>query len=83
MDAFMYEASAELFPSRRYAKTAREQYRRFRTAAEAIQFIMEEVPSSWLNGSLLEVNERRYDGAGIRRLYEANDYPLQRRQAAA
>jgi len=83
MDRFNYSAAAELFPSRRYAKTARDQYRRFRTAAEAIQYIVEDVPASWLNGSLLEVDERRYDGAGIRALYESDAYPLERQRAAA
>lgn len=83
MENFPYTASAELYPSRRYAKSAREQYRRFKTAAEAIQFIMEDVPGTWLIGSFLEVNERRYDGDAIRALYQAEGYPLQRQQVAA
>ena len=83
MADFDYGASAELYPSRRYAKSAREQYRRFRTAADAIQFIMEDVPGSWLIGSYLEVNERRYDGDAIRGLYESARYPLARQRAAA
>ena len=78
-----YGASAELYPSRRYAKSASQQYRRFKTAAEAIQFIMEDVPGSWLIGSFLEVDERRYDGDGIRALYESENYPLARQRAAA
>lgn len=83
MDTFNYGASAELYPSRRYAKSASQQYRRFKTAAEAIQFIMEDVPGTWLIGSFLEVNERRYDGDAIRALYEASGYPLTRESAAA
>ncbi|MDB5540792.1 MAG: hypothetical protein JWQ89_2519 [Devosia sp.] len=83
MDTFNYDAPAELYPSRRYAKSARDQYRRFKTAAEAIQFIMEDVPGSWLIGSFLEVNERRFDGDAIRSLYEAAGYPLPRQKAAA
>lgn len=83
MDNFNYHAAAELYPSRRYAKSARDQYRRFTTAAAAIQFMMEDVPSSWLIGSFLEVGDRRYDGPAIRALYEAAAYPLPRQQAAA
>lgn len=83
MDSFNYGASAELYPSRRYAKSSRDQYRRFKTAAEALQYIMEDVPGSWLNGSFLEVDERRYDGDGIRSLYESAAYPLLRQQVAA
>ncbi len=37
--------------------------------------MMEDVPASWLIGSFLEVDERRYDGAAIRALYEAEAYP--------
>ncbi len=35
MDDFNHAAAAELYPSRRYAKSARDQYRRFKTAADA------------------------------------------------
>jgi len=83
VENFSYTSSAELYPSRRYAKSAREQYRRFKTAAEAIQYIMEDRPAAWLIGSFLEVDERRYDGEAIRALYAADGYPLQRQQAAA
>jgi hypothetical protein len=83
MAVFDYDATAELFPSRRYAKSPRDQYRRFRTAAQALRYIMEDAPGSWLIGSLLEVDEKRYDAAGIRALYEADAYPLPRRQVAA
>lgn len=83
MDNFNYAAAAELYPSRRYAKSARDQYRRFKTAAEAIQFIAEEMPAHWLLGSFLEVEEKRYDGNAIRALYESAAYPLPRRRAAA
>jgi hypothetical protein len=83
MTQFDYGARAELYPSRRYAKTSQEMYRRFRTAAEAIQFIMEEKPATWLVGSYLEVAERRYDGEAIRNLYLSDAYPLPRRQQAA
>jgi hypothetical protein len=78
-----YQASAELYPSRRYAKSARDQYRRFGTAAEAIQYIMEDVPAPGLMGSFLEVDDRRYDGDAIRALYESAAYPLPRQRAAA
>jgi hypothetical protein len=83
VDNFSYTASAELYPSRRYAKSPRAQYRRFKTAAEAIQYMMEDRPAAWLVGSFLEVKGRRFDGAAIRALYEADAYPLERQQAAA
>lgn len=83
MDKFNYAASAELYPSRRYAKSQQTQYRRFRSAADAIRYMIEDMPSSWLAGSVLEVDEKRFEGAAIRALYDAAGYPLERQTLAA
>lgn len=72
-----YSTPAELFPSRRYAKSL-ARYRRFPSAAEAVRYVMEEQPESWLVGSTLDIDGRRYEGKAIRALYEADDYPLAR-----
>jgi hypothetical protein len=81
--AFDYGTEAELFHAR--SRTARRQpvgYRRFTKAAEAIRFAIEELAPELLLGSVLEVDEKRYDSHGIRRLYGSADYPLARRKAA-
>jgi hypothetical protein len=83
MPAFDYAAMAELYPSRRFAKSQTTQYRRFNTAAEALRFIVEEMPAKWLAGSYLEVDEKRFEGAAIRALYDAEAYPLERQMVAA
>lgn len=83
MQKFNYHAPAELYPSRRFAKSSQSLYRRFGTATDAIQHLMEELPSLAVAGAILEVDENRYDGAAIRRLYESSDYPLPRRAKAA
>ncbi len=84
MSTFDYACSAELFPTRgRKARRAPMGYRRFDRAAEAIRFAIEELPPEALLGAHLEVDEQRFDGAGIRRLYESADYPLPRRAAVA
>jgi hypothetical protein len=82
MTGFDYGAEAELFPTRnRKSKRRPIGYKRFARAADAIRFAIEEIPPEFLLGAHLQVDEERYDGQGIRRLYESTDYPLVRRAA--
>jgi hypothetical protein len=53
-------------------------YKRFKTAAAAIRFAIEELPSSLLAAAALEVGDHRYDAQQIRKLYDASAYPLKR-----
>ena len=88
---FDYSTVAELFPSRSEAELIpargrrhrREPvgYGRFARAADAIRFAIEELPPALLPDARLEVDEKIFDCAGIRRLYESNEYPLARRTA--
>jgi hypothetical protein len=79
MATFDYTLEAELFPTRS-RKTGRPAfgYRRFARAADAIRFAIEELPPELLLGAFLEVDESRFDGVAIRRLYEDRSYPLAR-----
>jgi hypothetical protein len=77
---FDYGVAAELFMARRKGGARQPlSYRRFATAAEAIRFAIEELPAVRALGAWMQVGDERFDGDDIQRLYESDDYPLQRR----
>jgi hypothetical protein len=73
--SFDYGAPAELFLSRP-TKGRREKYRCFTTAAEAIRYAVEDLPSLRALGAWLQVGDERFNSDDIQRLYEGSDYPL-------
>ena len=78
LNGFDYNAPAELYPSRIKKGRGRITYKRFDTAAQALRFAIEEIPSAVLLGAYLEVNEARFSDQEIRALYDADAYPLKR-----
>ena len=83
LNGFDYGAAAELFPSRSKAAKSRAKYMRFDTAAEAVRFLVEELPTAALLGAYLVVDERRFGVEEIRYLYENAGYPLARSATVA
>lgn len=82
MTAFEYRDEAELFSVGSWRSKGRAvRYRRFAIAADAVRFAIEELGRKHLVGVYLEVNEQRFDSAGIRRLYDSDNYPFARRPA--
>ena len=80
---FDYNTEAELYSAmKQKIRRSPLAYKRFPRSADAIRFAIEELPSRLLIGTYLEVDEERYQGKDIRRLYESADYPLARRVAA-
>lgn len=77
MSKFNYDAPAELFPAPT-RKTKKGKYRRFDTAADAIRYVVEELPAPMVSGTILETENERLAGDAIRALYDSDDYPLKR-----
>ena len=75
---FDYTAPAELFPARNRKVKQVVKYRRFDSAADAIQFAIEQLPPPQLLGAFIEVDEERLSHGQIRDLYDSTDYPLKR-----
>ena len=76
---FDYGLAAELFMGRRKGRARQPlSYRRFATAAEAIRFAVEELPAVRALGAWMQVGDERFDSDDIQRLYDSDDYPLQR-----
>jgi hypothetical protein len=76
---FDFDAGAELFVAHRRRSA---EYLRFDRAADAIRFAIEELPPQSLLAAHLEVEEGRFGGRDIRRLYDGADFPLARRGTA-
>ena len=83
MADFEYRNEAELFSVTSWKSKGRAVgYLRFSIAAGAFRFAIEELGRKHLAGVCLEVDEERFDGTGIRRLYDSDDYPLSRHPAS-
>ena len=73
---FDYSAPAGVFTRMRYGRGGAAKYRRFNTAAEAIRYAIEELPTPLLPGITMEVGEDTLDHQQIMRLYEDPRFPF-------
>lgn len=78
LEAFNYNAAAELFMCFSWTAKSRPKYMRFDTAAEGVRFVVENLPVAILPGAYLLVDEARLGVEDIRSLYDSAGYPLPR-----
>jgi hypothetical protein len=78
LSGFDYGASAEFFMKRTRTAKSGPKYKRFDTAAEAVRFVVEDLPAAVLTGAYLLVAEGRFGVEEIRSLYDSTGYPLPR-----
>lgn len=84
MEKFAYDAPAEIYSNDgRVARRRAVTYRRFGCSAEAIRFVIEELPQSIQPGTVMEVDGDRIQIAEIRALYDSEHYPLSRLRVVA
>jgi hypothetical protein len=78
-----YHASADLF-TKHSGMNVRQKttYRRFSSAADAINFAVEHLTPDLLESALLEVDEERFTANQIRSFYDDAAFPLQRNRQA-
>lgn len=73
-----YNAPAELYTGRNELAGRDGRYQKFPSLAEAVRYTIEELSVDLQQGSVLDAEQVRYEGAAIRGLYFADGYPLQR-----
>ncbi|GGA40586.1 hypothetical protein [Pelagibacterium lentulum] len=76
--AFNYNATAELYPGKRSKRFRTLRYKRFDSAAEALRYVVEDIPRENLPGTVLEIDEQRFGPEEIAALYQDAAYPLAR-----
>lgn len=82
MNMFDYGSEAALFVAR--GSVAANEARRhipFALASHAIRYAVETLAPGRRGAICLQVNDVRFDSAGIRRLYKNKAYPLRRKPA--
>ena len=72
-----YSTPAEVYAAAGRGTRGAMLYRRFGSLAEAIKFVIEDMPKGRPN-VLAETEAARFNGAQLQSLYEADDYPLRR-----
>ncbi|MBS3849743.1 hypothetical protein PSC71_07070 [Devosia sp. J2-20] len=80
MTQFDFQAPAALFLGSDWHVAAAQGSRKFRTAAQALCFALEEAAPVSLKGASLEVNGKRYSNHEMIWLHRSPDYPLPRKK---
>jgi len=78
-ERFDYAAPAGVFTRSGHGRRGGSaKYRRFNSAAEAIRYVIEELPQPLWPGISVEIDDRTLDHREILELYKSRKYPLER-----
>jgi hypothetical protein len=78
-ESFDYNAPAGVFTRSAHGRRGGgAKYKRFDSAAEAIRYIIEEVPAPLWPGISVETGDETLDHRQVLDLYKARDYPFSR-----
>ena len=80
MSRFDYNAPAEVYAGRGMRGSGIMMHQRFDTGAEALRYAIEIMPRPNLRGAIIEADKRRYWHSEIQKLYDAPEYPFERKQ---
>jgi hypothetical protein len=79
MIKFDYAVPGEFYSRKRAGRRPTSlTYQRFDTAAEAIRFAIEDLPSAAFTSCMLEASGERFGARELRALYASPRYPFQR-----
>ena len=80
MTQFDFQAPAALFLGSDWHAAVAQGPRKFRTAAQALRFALEEAAPVSLKGASLELNGQSHSNDQMIWLYRSPDYPLRRKK---
>jgi hypothetical protein len=76
---FDYDAPAGVFTRSGHGRRGGSaKYRRFESAAEAIRYVVEELPPPLWPGITVEIGDETLDHRRVLELYSSGSYPLER-----
>lgn len=82
MENFDFTHPVDVYLAKRRNQGRGVAFRRFASGAEAVRYLIEDVGSDNLGGTVIECEAGRFSAPDIRKLYDSPAYPLAKAAAA-